>query len=38
MAPVLIEGGVEDDRGRGRPKRQWEDDLKEWSGGWTEEK
>ena len=38
MAKVLIEGGVEGVRGRGRPRRQWEDDLKEWSGGWTMER
>ena len=29
MPQVLIEGGVEGERGRGRPKRQREDDLKE---------
>ena len=38
IAQVLIEGGLEGDRGRGRTKRQREDDLKEWSGGWTMEK
>ena len=38
MTKVLIEGGVEGVRGKGRPRRQWEDDLKEWSGGWTIER
>ena len=32
MAKVLIEGIVEGTRGRGRPRRQWEDDLREWTG------
>ena len=38
MTKVLIEGGVAGVRGRGRPRRQWEDDLKECSGGWTMER
>eukprot|EP00794_Sanderia_malayensis_P019771 gene19771-21706_t len=37
MAKVLVEGRVEGDRRTGRPKRQWEDDLREWSEGWTME-
>ena len=32
MAKVMIEGKIEGQRRRGRPPRQWEDDLKEWSG------
>ena len=32
LAKVMIEGRVEGERPRGRPKRQWIDDLKEWSG------
>ena len=38
MAKVLIEGEVEGVRERGRPRRQWEDDLREWSGGWEMER
>ena len=37
MAQVLIAGEI-GDRGMGRPKRQWADDRKESSGGWTMEK
>ena len=32
MAKTLIEGKVEGSRGRGKPRRQWEDDLKQWTG------
>ena len=32
MARALIEGNVEGERGRGRPRRQWKDDLKQWTG------
>ena len=32
MGKALIEGNVEGDRGRGRPRRQWKDDLKQWAG------
>ena len=30
FANVMINGRVEDSRGR--PRREWEDDLKQWSG------
>ena len=30
MAKALIEGNVEGDRGRGRARRQWKDDLEQW--------
>ncbi len=34
MARALTEGIVEGDRGRGgRLRRQWKDDLKQWTGG-----
>ena len=32
MARVFIEGNVKGDRGRGRPRRQRKDDLKQWTG------
>ena len=32
MVKALIKGNVEGDRGRGRPRRQWKDDLKQWTG------
>ena len=32
MGKALIEGNAEGDRGRGRPRRQWKDDLKQWTG------
>ena len=32
IAKALIEGNVEGDRGRGRLRRQWKDDLKQWTG------
>ena len=31
LAKVIIEGRVEGSRERGRPRRQWGDDLKQWS-------
>ena len=31
LAHTIIKGPVEGKRGRGRPKRKWSDDLKEWS-------
>eukprot|EP00794_Sanderia_malayensis_P016388 gene16388-biopygen12078 len=37
QAKVIIEGRVEGRRERGRPRRQWEDDLKQWSGCSMEE-
>ena len=38
MAKVMIEGMIEGQRRRGRLPGQWEDDLKEWDGGWTMER
>ena len=32
MAKALIEGKVEGSRGRGKPRRKLEDDLKQWTG------
>ena len=32
MTKTLIQGKVEGARERGRPRRQWEDDIKEWTG------
>ena len=32
MTKALIERNVEGDRGRGMPRRQWKDDLKQWTG------
>ena len=32
MAKTLIEGKVEGNRERGRPRREWEDDIKDWAG------
>ena len=34
LAQVIIEGRVESSRERRRTKRQWEDDVKKWS-GWS---
>ena len=31
LTKAMIEGRVEGSRGKGRPSRQWEDDLKQWS-------
>ena len=36
LAKAMIEGRVEGSRGKGRPSRQWEDELKQWS-GWSME-
>ena len=36
MAEVKIEGRVDGSRGRGKPRRQWEDDLKQ-ERGWSVE-
>jgi len=32
LAPTVLEGSVDDLRHQGRPKRQWLDDIEEWSG------
>ena len=32
LQKVMLEGQVEGRRGRGRPRRRWIDDLKEWTG------
>ena len=32
VGKTLTEGKVEGSRGRGKPRRQWEDDLKQWTG------
>ena len=37
MAKTLIEGKVEGSRGRGKPRRQWEDGLKQWTGEGVEQ-
>ena len=36
LSKVIVERRVEGSRERGRARRQWEDDLKKWS-GWTME-
>ena len=32
LAHTIMHGSVEGNRGRGRPKRMWTDDIKDWSG------
>ena len=32
MTKTLVQGKVEGAREGGRPRRQWEDDIKEWTG------
>ena len=34
LATVIVKGTVEGRGERGRPRRQWQDDLKPWS-GWS---
>ena len=32
MADAIFQGKVEEERSRGRPGRQWLDDVEEWTG------